>query len=75
MEVRKMEQVDNKVEQQITVQTLTAADRCDVCGAQAYVRAILQTGDLVFCAHHGAANKEKIEPIAIYWQDETSKIS
>ena len=33
---------------------LTAADRCDRCGAQAYVRARLHAGgELFFCAHHG----------------------
>lgn len=33
---------------------LTAVDRCDRCGAQAYVRAVLAGGgDLLFCAHHG----------------------
>jgi hypothetical protein len=34
--------------------TFTALDRCDRCGAQAFVRAVLPSGsDLVFCAHHG----------------------
>jgi hypothetical protein len=34
--------------------TLTAADRCDRCSAQAYVRATLHAGgELLFCAHHG----------------------
>lgn len=34
--------------------TLTAADRCDRCGAQAYVRARLHVGgELLFCVHHG----------------------
>jgi hypothetical protein len=33
---------------------LTAADRCDRCGAQAFVRARLASGaQLLFCAHHG----------------------
>ena len=33
---------------------LSAADRCDRCGAQAYVRARLSSGgELLFCAHHG----------------------
>lgn len=32
--------------------TLTAADRCDRCGAQAYVRVTLSAGELLFCAHH-----------------------
>ena len=31
---------------------LTANDRCDSCGAQAYVQVTGVTGDLVFCNHH-----------------------
>lgn len=54
--------------------TLTAADRCDVCGAQAYIKVSLATGELLFCAHHGKANKEKLEPIAKGWLDETDKL-
>jgi hypothetical protein len=30
-------------------ESLTALDRCDVCGAQAYIRVELASGDLVFC--------------------------
>jgi 4-hydroxyphenylpyruvate dioxygenase-like putative hemolysin len=29
-----------------------AKDRCDRCGARAYVRALLANGELLFCAHH-----------------------
>ena len=32
--------------------TLTANDRCDACGAQAYVQAVGTVGDLLFCGHH-----------------------
>ncbi|WP_462417387.1 DUF7455 domain-containing protein [Kytococcus sp. Marseille-QA3725] len=32
---------------------LTAADRCDRCGARAYVRALVAGSALHFCAHHG----------------------
>lgn len=37
-----------------TLEKITVVDRCDVgsCGAQAYVRAVGVTGDLLFCAHH-----------------------
>lgn len=31
---------------------LTAADRCDRCGAQAQVVVRLNAGELIFCAHH-----------------------
>jgi len=53
---------------------LTAADRCDACGAQAYVRATLSTGELLFCLHHANENKDKLQPIAIKWQDESEKL-
>lgn len=53
---------------------LNAADRCDVCGAQAYIRVSLVTGELLFCAHHGNANKEKLEPIAKGWLDESARL-
>ena len=33
-------------------QVLTAMDRCDSCGAQAYVQVKGITGELLFCSHH-----------------------
>ena len=32
---------------------LTATDRCDACGAQAYIAAEVNGSELLFCAHHG----------------------
>ena len=55
---------------------LTAADRCDRCGAQAYLRVELQTGgELLFCAHHAREHGEKLKQIAITVQDETHKLA
>jgi hypothetical protein len=31
---------------------LTASDRCDRCGSQAYVQVRVSAGTLLFCAHH-----------------------
>ena len=31
---------------------LTTFDRCDKCGSQAMVRAVLFSGSLYFCGHH-----------------------
>jgi hypothetical protein len=31
---------------------LTANDRCDSCGSQAYVQVTGVTGDIMFCSHH-----------------------
>ena len=57
-----------------TKPALTAEDRCDVCGAQAYIRASLATGELFFCGHHGAENKPKLEAIVLDWHDETDRL-
>ncbi|WP_435741447.1 DUF7455 domain-containing protein [Nocardioides sp. SYSU DS0663] len=55
---------------------LTAADRCDRCGAQAYLRVELQTGgELLFCAHHAREHGEKLKEIAANVVDETHKLS
>lgn len=37
-----------------------AKDRCDRCGAQAKLRAVLATGVLLFCGHHGHEYSEKL---------------
>jgi hypothetical protein len=55
---------------------LTAADRCDRCGAQAYVRVTLPGGSqLLFCAHHSKEHADKLKQVALKIHDETSKIS
>ena len=53
---------------------LTAADRCDACGAQAYVRVELATGELLFCAHHATKHREKLTGLGAQWHDETAKL-
>ena len=54
---------------------LTAADRCDRCGAQAYLRVrLLGGGELLFCAHHGRKYEEKLRAVATSWHDETSRL-
>ena len=55
---------------------LSAADRCDRCGAQAYVRVTLTSGgELLFCAHHGREHAEKLKSIAITIHDETDLLT
>lgn len=53
-------------------ETLTAHDRCDVrdCGAQALVRAVYVSGDLLFCGHHFAANEDAVVTTAGEIHDE-----
>ena len=54
---------------------LTALDRCDRCGAQAYVRVELPGGnELLFCAHHGREHGPKLRALAVNWHDETGKL-
>lgn len=55
--------------------TLTALDRCDSCGAQAYIRVIMSSGDLLFCAHHGAKYKASLSATALEWHDESHRLS
>lgn len=53
---------------------LTALDRCDMCGAQAYVRVTLASGELLFCAHHGTEYKPKLIETALDWHDESDRL-
>ncbi|MEO7069842.1 MAG: hypothetical protein ABI131_05040 [Nostocoides sp.] len=54
---------------------LTAHDRCDRCGARAYIRARLNGGgELLFCAHHGRQHLSKLRDHAEI-HDETERLS
>ena len=45
---------------------LNASDRCDRCGAQAYVRVTMASGyELLFCAHHGKEHADKLKQVAL----------
>ena len=54
---------------------LTAADRCDRCGAQAYVRVVLATGELLFCAHHARRHTDAFSGVAVHVHDETDRLA
>src|SRR3546814_11178179 len=55
---------------------LTAVDRCDRCGAQAYLRVELASGlELLFCAHHAREHGEKLREVAVAVTDETHKLA
>lgn len=51
---------------------LTHKDRCDRCGARAYVHAIIDSNqcDLYFCGHHWREASAKITPYCMYINDE-----
>jgi hypothetical protein len=53
----------------------TAFDRCDRCGAQAYVRVELATGgELLFCAHHARKHADKLQQVATIIQDDSGSL-
>jgi hypothetical protein len=54
--------------------TLNATDRCDSCGAQAYVWLNGVTGDLLFCGHHFTKYEEKLRSYAFEILDERHKM-
>lgn len=54
---------------------LTALDRCDGCGAQAYYRATLHSGGvLLFCHHHGQQHVKALSPSVKDWLDESARL-
>lgn len=55
--------------------TITVMDRCDLCQAQAYVRAVFEQGELHFCRHHYNNAKTKIDSTATEVVDETWQLS
>ncbi len=56
--------------------SLNALDRCDRCGAQAYVRAVMANGfELLFGGHHAKKYQEGLANAATRIQDETDRLS
>ncbi|MGL5828167.1 MAG: DUF7455 domain-containing protein [Angustibacter sp.] len=54
---------------------LTTADRCDRCGAQAYVRVMLASGgELLFCAHHGREHTAALTTLSAVIHDESDRL-
>lgn len=53
---------------------LTGLDRCDVCGAQAYVRVTGVTGSLDFCGHHYTKHEQKLSAFAFDIIDERERL-
>ena len=50
----------------LTRPELTAADRCDRCGAAAKVRAVLPSGgELLFCGHDAKAHGDKLRELRV----------
>lgn len=45
-----------------TLTTLTVADRCDRCGAQAHARTAHGKSTLLWCAHHYREHSDALAP-------------
>jgi len=59
-----------------TERPLVSTDRCDRCGAQAYVRATLPSGgELLFCAHHARMHENRLRELAATIYDETPRLA
>ncbi len=55
---------------------LSAADRCDRCGAQAFVLVGLAYGaELLFCAHHGRQHGDRLRDVALFIHDESDRLT
>jgi hypothetical protein len=55
---------------------LVAGDRCDRCGAQAYVRVTLNSGsELFFCAHHARRFESALREQAAEIYDESERLA
>lgn len=56
---------------------LNHADRCDTCGAQAFVWAIIPNSEhgLMFCGHHFNKYEDNLRKVAIDIWDERYKIN
>jgi hypothetical protein len=60
---------------QALVGRLNAMDRCDRCGAQAWVRVLLRgRGELLFCAHHNRQYASALAKVAVEIHDETARL-
>ena len=60
----------------VFVRRLTVMDRCDRCGAQAYVRVLLPGHlELLFCAHHHRQHASALREIAVAISDETHRLA
>ena len=69
-----MNTLSTPTEPGVVLEHRLAADRCDSCGAQAYIAAEVNGSELLFCAHHGRKYEEKLRAIATSWHDETSRL-
>jgi len=74
--MRTSEKEEGAVTTTLTVSPLTAIDRCDRCGAQAYVRVTMSSGsELFFCAHHAREYEPRLKELSASIQDESERLT
>lgn len=59
----------------ITTGPLKVADRCDRCGAQAFVRTEHEASELLWCGHHFVEHEAKLAELGTKVVDERVKIN
>ena len=62
-------------ENKVTQKVLKIADRCDSCGAQAFVLVKGVSGELMFCGHHFNKNEVGLIKFAYEIIDERDSIN
>lgn len=67
--------IKDKTINDLASKDLSLADRCDQCGAQAWVRAYKDDLELLFCGHHGNEHFPALFSQGFIVQDDTYRMS
>jgi hypothetical protein len=60
--------------EEVTVRDLVIADRCDRCGAQAFIIASKGDYELLFCLHEGNKHMEKLKESGFDIMDQSGRL-
>ena len=60
---------------EVKEKVLQIADRCDSCGAQAFVLVKGMSGELYFCGHHFAKHEDALNKFAYEIVDERDSLN
>lgn len=77
MQMELIETEDQLDDEIVPSNVLTNADRCDQCGAQAFIWVNMPNSKsgLLYCIHHFNRNEAKLREVAIDFVDERYKIN
>lgn len=65
----------NTMTQQPEARVLKVSDRCDRCGAEAFVQVEFEESSLLFCGHDFAKHEDKLKDTALAIIDERAWIN